>query len=199
MRHIQVLTPIKKGTIGVHNLNAELQKTLNPENRNKKEKVCANYTFREGDRVMQIKNNYNLCWEKTGNGSEVVDGIGVFNGDTGIIQTIDNVEQKVVVFFEDEKTVEYDYSILEELEPAFAVTIHKSQGSEFPVVIIPVYPGPQVLMTRNLLYTAVTRAKDLAIIVGTEKTLFEMIQNEKETFRFSGLSDKLKNSGLFIE
>lgn len=192
MRHIQVLTPTRKGTAGVANLNMELQKVLNPPQRHKREKAYRDFIYREGDKVMQIKNNYNLRWEKAR--ASNTEGMGVFNGDTGIIQKIDEEEQQVTVLFEDDKIVEYDFSILDEIEPAFAITIHKSQGSEFPVVILPLYPGPQVLMTRNLLYTAVTRAKDLVILVGLENVLYEMVNNERETLRYSGLAEKLKRS-----
>ncbi|MCX7749816.1 MAG: ATP-dependent RecD-like DNA helicase [Clostridia bacterium] len=195
MRHIQVLTPMRKGQTGVTNLNIELQKALNPSDKNKSEKSFREYLFREGDRVMQIKNNYGLRWEKKR--KPYLEGEGVFNGDTGIIQEIDQEEQKVVVLFEDEKVVEYDFSILDEIEPAFAITIHKSQGSEFPVVVLPIYQGPQILMTRNLLYTAITRAKSLAVLVGSEDALYEMINNEREALRFSGLADKIRK--CFIE
>lgn len=189
MRHIQVLSPTRKGLPGVVNLNIELQKVLNPAGK-KAEKASRDYIFREGDRVMQIRNNYNLRWEKSGN--KYVDGMGVFNGDVGIIKKIDEEEQKIEVLFEDERLVEYDFSILDEIEPAFAITIHKSQGSEFPVIVLPVFPGPQVLMTRNLLYTAVTRARELVVLVGDEESLARMVGNESENLRYSGLSDKLK-------
>lgn len=194
LKHIQVLTPTKKGPIGVANLNVELQKMLNPQHRRKNEKPSGGFVFREGDRVMQIKNNYNLRWEKPG--KPKTEGIGVFNGDTGIIQAIDNEEQVVTVLFEDDKQVEYDFSILDELEPAFAVTIHKSQGSEFPVVVLPVAQGPQVLMTRNLLYTAITRAKDMVVVVGNENVLKTMIENNKEAQRYSDVSNKLRKCVL---
>lgn len=190
MREIQVLTPVRKGVVGVGNLNTELQAVLNPKDKNKKEKLFRDFLFREGDRVMQIKNNYNLRWKKQD--AEGSEGTGVFNGDTGIILEIDDEEQKIVVSFDDDKTADYDFSILDELEPAFAVTIHKSQGSEFPVVIVPIFPGPQVLMTRNLLYTAVTRARNLVILVGNKDYLDVMINNERETNRNSGLADKLR-------
>lgn len=189
MKQIQILTPMRKGAVGVGNLNIELQEVLNPESRNKNQKAFRDYVFREGDRVMQIKNNYNLRWERI-NGHQ--EGTGMFNGDTGIVQEIDNEDQKMVVCFDDERLVEYDFTILDELEPAFAVTIHKSQGSEFPVVILPVFPGPQVLMTRNLLYTAITRAKELVILVGVKDFLDEMIANDRETNRNSDLAEKLK-------
>lgn len=196
MRHIQVLTPMRKGPAGVAALNIELQKNLNPKEKYKKEKAFRDYMFREGDRVMQIKNNYNLKWRK--NDDETFEGTGVFNGDTGIISEIDSEEQRVVVAFDDEKTAEYDFTILDELEPAFAVTIHKSQGSEFPVVIIPVYPGPQVLMTRNLLYTAVTRARELVVLVGGRDCLEEMVSNDREAGRNSALAEKLKKCRVLI-
>lgn len=197
MRHIQILTPTRKGPSGVSTLNIELQKVLNPPQKFRKEKAFKDYIYREGDRVMQIKNNYNLKWQKAGEVN--LEGIGVFNGDTGIIQEIDEEEQKMIVLFEDEKTVEYDFSILDEIEPAFAITIHKSQGSEFPVVILPVFPGPQILMTRNLLYTAVTRARDLVVIVGSENILNDMVNNEKEMLRYSGLKEKLRKGILGID
>ncbi len=190
MHHIQVLSPTRKGLPGVVNLNTELQKVLNPPGAKKAEKTSRDYIFREGDRVMQVRNNYTLRWEK--NGDKYIDGTGVFNGDTGIVKRIDEEEQKLEVLFEDERLVEYDFNILDEIEPAFAITIHKSQGSEFPVVVLPVFAGPQVLMTRNLLYTAVTRAKELVVIVGDEESLSRMVENESENLRYSGLSDKLK-------
>lgn len=190
MREIQVLTPMRKGVVGVGNLNTELQAILNPKGKSKKEKVFRDFLFREGDRVMQIKNNYSLRWQK--DDGEVTEGMGVFNGDTGIIREIDSEEQKIVVSFDDDKIADYDFDILDELEPAFAVTIHKSQGSEFPVVIVPIFQGPQVLMTRNLLYTAVTRARSLVILVGNRDYLDVMINNEREANRNSGLADKIK-------
>lgn len=190
LRHIQVLTPTKKGTAGVANLNIELQKVLNPSSEKKNEKPFRSYTFREGDRVMQIKNNYNLHWIRAD--KPELEGQGVFNGDMGIIAEINNEEQKITVLFDDDKLVEYDFSVLDEIEPAFAITIHKSQGSEFPVVIMPLFSGPQVLMTRNLLYTAVTRARNLVVLVGMESILSEMVNNQRETLRYSGLAEKLQ-------
>lgn len=191
MKDIQILTPMRKGVVGVASLNKGLQKILNSPAKNKREKHFRDYLFREGDKVMQIKNNYNLKWERKDNPLE--NGTGVFNGDTGIICKIDNEDQKIVVCFEDEKIVYYDFTILDEIEPAFAVTVHKSQGSEFPVVIMPVFSGPQVLMTRNLLYTAVTRARNLVILVGSKRCLDGMVQNDRETNRNSDLAGKLLN------
>ncbi|HHV99317.1 MAG TPA: ATP-dependent RecD-like DNA helicase [Clostridiaceae bacterium] len=193
MKHIQVLTPMKKGLTGVKNLNTELQKALNPPGKAKSEKVFRDCIFREGDRVMQIKNNYNLRWIKSSDLN--CDGTGVFNGDTGTIQYIDVEEQVLTVLFEDERIVEYDFSILDELELAYAVTVHKSQGSEFPVVIMPAFAGPSMLMTRNLLYTAITRAKELVVLVGDADVVIEMVNNDRETLRYSGLAEKLQRLG----
>jgi len=190
MKDIQVLSPSKKSPAGVVNLNLELQKVLNPADHRKREKVFRDYVFREGDRIMQVKNNYVLRWEKLEN--KLTDGIGVFNGDVGLIRKINEEEQNIEVLFDDERLAEYDYSILDEIEPAFAVTIHKSQGSEFPVIVMPVFAGPRVLMTRNLLYTAVTRAKTMVVLVGDEGSLHNMVENERETLRYSGLLKKLK-------
>jgi exodeoxyribonuclease V alpha subunit len=190
MKDIQVLSPTKKSPAGVINLNIELQKVLNPANLKKAEKASRGYIFREGDRVMQIRNNYDIRWEKLEN--RLIDGMGVFNGDMGVIYKIDDEEQSLTVLFDDDRLVEYDYSILDEIDPAYAVTIHKSQGSEFPVVVMPVFFGPQILMTRNLLYTAVTRAKKMVVLVGEEDALLEMVSNRRENLRYSGLSYKLK-------
>jgi exodeoxyribonuclease V alpha subunit len=190
MKDIQVLSATRKGPAGVANMNLELQRVLNPADRRKTEKASRGYIFREGDRVMQVKNNYTLRWVRPDNIN--IDGTGVFNGDMGVIRRIDEEASSLEILFDDERLVEYDYSILDEIEPAFAVTIHKSQGSEFPVVIIPVFSGPQVLMTRNLLYTAVTRARKMVIIVGDEAFLHEMVNNKREALRYSGLSDKLR-------
>lgn len=197
MKDIQVLSPSKKSPAGVINLNVELQKVLNPPGGKKAEKISRDIIFREGDRVMQIRNNYALRWEKPGN--KLIDGTGVFNGDVGMIRKINEEAQVMEVLFDDERLVEYDFSILDEIEPAFAVTIHKSQGSEFPVVVIPVFPGPQVLMTRNLLYTAVTRAKKMVVLVGDEASLQSMVGNQRETLRNSGLSVKLKEFSKYVD
>lgn len=192
MKHIQVLTPTRKGPAGVISLNQELQKTLNPPDKSKREKAFRDFVFREGDRVMQIRNNYSLKWVRTFPDNQ--EGTGVFNGDTGVIKSINEEEQTITVLLEDEKIAEYDFSLLDEIEPAFAITIHKSQGSEYPAVIIPVFQGPRILITRNLLYTAVTRAKSLVVLVGSESVLYDMVRNERETVRYSGLSDKLRIS-----
>ncbi|HHW57514.1 MAG TPA: ATP-dependent RecD-like DNA helicase [Clostridia bacterium] len=190
---IQVLTPMRKGIIGVHNLNLELQKVLNPHSKNKPEKVLKEFTFRVGDKVMQIKNNYKIKWKK---GDE--EGEGVFNGDIGIIQSIDEELQELTVYFDDEKFVTYDFSDLDELNLSYAITVHKSQGSEFPVIIMPVTYGPPMLLTRNLLYTAVTRAKKLVILIGQEKYLKFMIDNNRISKRYSGLLSRLKKALLYV-
>lgn len=197
MKDIQVLSPTRKGPAGVASLNIELQKVLNPPDRRKAEKVSKSCIFREGDRVMQIKNNYDLRWERTDN--RLADGNGVFNGDMGCIVKIDEEAMNIEVLFDDDRLARYDYSILDEIEPAYAVTIHKSQGSEFPVVVMPVFPGPQVLMTRNLLYTAVTRARNMVVLVGDEGFLYEMVGNEREMLRYSGLLDKLKRFSVYSD
>ena len=190
LKDIQVLTPTKKGPAGVVSLNTELQRALNAPDTRKAEKASRSYVFREGDRVMQVRNNYSLRWERPNNAGE--EGTGIFNGDMGTIIKIDEDTMKIEVMFDDDRLAVYDFNIIDEIEPSFAITIHKSQGSEFPVVVIPIFPGPQVLMTRNLLYTAVTRAKEMVVLVGNEKSLCEMVGNKQETLRFSGLSDKLK-------
>ena len=180
-----MLTPTKKGTMGTKNLNKELQKILNPKSKLKIEKEFGEVVFREGDKVMQIKNNYDLYWETIkGNGY----GTGVFNGDLGIINKIDG--NIVEVIYDDEKIVKYDGN-LEELEHAYAITIHKSQGSEFPVVVMPITNGPPMLYTRNLLYTGVTRAKKFLIILGKESIVNYMISNNNTKSRNTGLKEKM--------
>ncbi|MDD4493294.1 MAG: ATP-dependent RecD-like DNA helicase [Eubacteriales bacterium] len=195
MKDIQVLTPTRKGIVGVNNLNIELQKVLNPAARDKNELQIGGFAFREGDRVMQIRNNYMLRWKKAEYGKELW-GDGVFNGDMGFITKIDKEEHMLEVYFDDNRIVEYEFSGLGELEPAFAVTIHKSQGSEFSTVIIPMYPGPPVLLTRNLLYTAITRAREKVVLVGSRQVFQGMIGNVREVLRYSGLKDKLQKLDL---
>ena len=180
-----MLTPTKKGTMGTKNLNKELQKIINPKSKLKIEKEFGEVVFREGDKVMQIKNNYDLYWETIkGNGY----GTGVFNGDLGIINKIDG--NIVEVIYDDEKIVKYEGN-LEELEHAYAITIHKSQGSEFPVVVMPITNGPPMLYTRNLLYTGVTRAKKFLIILGKESIVNYMISNNNTKSRNTGLKEKM--------
>lgn len=190
---IQVLTPMRKGLLGVERLNQILQRYLNPPEPSKKEKEYGQGLFREGDKVMQIRNNYQLEWEIRGRHEIPVDkGVGVFNGDTGILKTINEFSETAEVEFEDGRCAEYSFKQLEELELAYAVTIHKSQGSEYPAVVIPLLSGPRMLLNRNLLYTAVTRARRCVTIVGSEETFREMIKNEKQQRRYSSLDIRLK-------
>ncbi|GAA6274509.1 ATP-dependent RecD-like DNA helicase [Blautia caecimuris] len=190
---IQVLTPMRKGLLGVERLNQILQRYLNPPDPSKKEKEYGQGLFREGDKVMQIRNNYQLEWEIRGRyGIPVDKGVGVFNGDTGILKTINEFSETAEVEFEDGRCAEYSFKQLEELELAYAVTIHKSQGSEYPAVVIPLLSGPRMLLNRNLLYTAVTRARRCVTIVGSEETFREMIKNEKQQRRYSSLDIRLK-------
>ena len=192
MMDIQVLTPMRKGLLGVERLNTVLQMYLNPPDKRKKEKEHGTTLFREGDKVMQIKNNYQLEWEIRSKYGLCIDkGTGVFNGDTGIIEEINDFAETVTVCFDEGRMVEYPYKLLEELELAYAVTIHKSQGSEYPAVVIPLLSGPRMLMNRNLLYTAVTRAKKCVTIVGNDTTFEQMIANNSQLKRYSGLCDRL--------
>ena len=185
---VQVLTPMRKGELGVLHLNEVLQYYLNPAASDKVEKDFHDGFFREGDKVMQIKNNYQIEWKiKNSRGFSVEEGLGVFNGDIGIIRSINTYSERVTVVFDDEKEVEYPFANLDELELAYAVTIHKSQGSEYPAVVLPLLSGPMVLCNRNLLYTAVTRAQKCVAIVGRENMISQMIDNETEQKRYSGL------------
>ncbi|MBR2045151.1 MAG: ATP-dependent RecD-like DNA helicase [Agathobacter sp.] len=189
---IQVLTPMRKGLLGVERLNTVLQMYLNPEDPSKREKEYGTIVFREGDKVMQVKNNYQLEWEiRTKFGLCVDKGTGIFNGDTGIIQEINYFAETMTISFDEGKMVEYPFKQLEELELAYAITIHKSQGSEYPAVVIPMFKGPQMLMNRNLLYTAVTRAKKCVTLVGDEEVFYTMINNTSQLKRYSGLQDRL--------
>ena len=190
---IQVLTPMRKGLLGVERLNGILQRYLNPPSEQKKEREVGQGLFREGDKVMQIRNNYQLEWEIRGKyGIPVDQGVGVFNGDTGILKTINEFAETAEVEFEDGRCAEYSFKQLDELELAYAVTIHKSQGSEYPAVVIPLLSGPKMLLNRNLLYTAVTRARKCVTVVGSEETFREMINNEKQQRRYSSLDARLK-------
>lgn len=190
---IQVLTPMRKGLLGVERLNQILQRYLNPPDEKKKEKEIGQRLFREGDKVMQVKNNYQLEWEILGRYKIPVDkGVGVFNGDTGIMTEINEFAETATVEFEDGRQAEYSFKQLEELEIAYAVTIHKSQGSEYPAVILPILSGPRMLMNRNLLYTAVTRARKCVTVVGSETTFAEMIRNEKQQQRYSSLDRRIR-------
>lgn len=190
MRQIQVLSAMKKGSAGVKNLNTILQESLNPSALHKNEKAFGDMIFRQGDKVMQIKNNYSLEWENIA--SDDV-GLGVFNGDMGFILDIDLLNKKIEVVFDDDRKVCYDFNQIEELELAYAVTVHKSQGSEFDVVVMPMYNAAPMLMRRNLFYTAITRAKKLVVLVGKQSCMSIMISDDGELTRFTGLRQRLEN------
>ena len=196
---IQVLTPMKKSPLGVSALNTLLQDALNPPSPGKKEREFRGIKFREGDKVMQIKNNYNVEWKIVNRGTITEDGVGVFNGDEGIITYIDNENEYVEIVFDDNKVVHYDFTQMDEIDLSYAVTIHKSQGSEYKAVIMPLLNGPDMLMSRNLLYTGLTRAKELAVITGAENTIYRMVDNNKEVSRYTSLSVKLKEFADFAE
>ena len=199
---IQVLTPMRKGPLGVESLNQVLQKYLNPPAQKKKEKESGEKLFREGDKVMQTKNDYQMEWEVLGKYNIPVEkGVGVFNGDTGIIKEINSFADTVTVAFEDGRTADYSSKQLENLELAYAITIHKSQGSEYPAVLLPLLGGPKMLLNRNLLYTAVTRAKKCVTIVGSEETVRDMIRNEQQLKRYSSLALRIfeMNGGVKLE
>lgn len=190
---VQVLTPMKKGELGVVHCNQILQKYLNPEDERKAQMEVHGTIFREGDKVMQIKNNYQMPWRVEGfHGVVIEEGTGVFNGDCGIIRQVDLMNKEIMVAFEEEKLVTYGYGDMDELELAYAITIHKSQGSEYPAVVLPLLSGPRVLMNRNLLYTAVTRGKKCVTIVGSKRTVLDMIGNQSEQKRYSTLEIRLK-------
>ena len=186
VNNIQVISPSKKGEAGTDNLNVLLQNCLNPNAKGKKEYKFRDKIFREGDRVMQVRNNYDLEWERPdGN------GFGIFNGDIGVIEEINYAEQCMEIVFDERRTV-YDFTILDELEHAYAITVHKSQGSEYPIVIIPMYSAPPMLLTRNLLYTAVTRAQRMVILVGRSEVIERMVDNDRQSMRYTGLAVRLK-------
>ena len=185
---IQVLSPTRKGGVGTMALNKMLQAALNPASPDKKERLFGEYTFREGDRVMQIRNNYDIMWKRT-DGSEV--GTGIFNGDVGTILSIDPSVETMTILFDD-REAEYDFTQLNELEPAYAMTVHKSQGSEYRAVILTAWNGSPYLLSRSILYTAITRARELLIIVGREETVGIMVENAKKNRRYSGLKLRLQ-------
>lgn len=189
VRDVQVLTPVRKGILGSIQLNKELQSILNPESLTKAEKKFGERLFREGDKVMQIRNNYQLAWKRL---DDLSDGEGVFNGEVGFIQTIDNENGEIHILFEENKHVTYDFSQMDEVELAYAITVHKSQGSEFPIIVMPISWFPPMLATRNLLYTAVTRARQAVVLVGSENKLHAMIDNNRIVERYSGLGKRLK-------
>lgn len=190
---IQVMTPMRKGLLGVERLNHILQEYLNPPSKQKAEKEWGDKLFRVGDKVMQIRNNYQLEWEITTKFGLTVDkGTGIFNGDMGVVSEINTYRELLTVEYDEKRKVNYQFSQLDELELAYAITVHKSQGSEYPAVIIPLLPGPRMLYNRNLLYTAVTRAKKCITIVGSEETFQEMIQNSSEQKRYTSLDERIR-------
>ena len=185
---IQVLSPTRKGAVGTVNLNRLLQEALNPPSPDKKERAFGDYLFREGDRVMQIRNNYDIMWKKTDGGMV---GTGIFNGDVGTIQSIDTGAETLTVLFDD-RIAEYDFTQLNELEPAYAMTVHKSQGSEYRAVVLTAWNGSPYLLSRSILYTAITRARELLVVVGKEETVGVMVENAKKNRRYSGLKLRLQ-------
>lgn len=189
-KNIQVITPTKKGMLGTRELNKSLQEMLNPRVNNKKERTYLSAIYRVGDRVMQIRNNYDIFWEKRL--KEYESGSGIFNGEFGTIESIDEIEKQIKIKFDDEKQAWYDFADLDQIEHAYSITIHKAQGSEFDVVIIPISPSSPKLLTRNLLYTALTRAKKLLIVIGDSKIIEFMIQNSDNKQRNTGLKFKLE-------
>lgn len=196
---IQVLTPMRKGELGVERLNHILQEYLNPKDMNKREKEYNGGVFREGDKVMQIKNNYQIEWEtRSKYGISIEKGTGIFNGDAGIIKEINTFAEHLVIEFDEGRMVEYPFSQLDELELAYAITIHKSQGSEYPAVVMPILTGPRMLFNRNILYTAVTRAKSCVTIVGSRNMVQHMIDNESEQRRYSSLSTRIEELSVNI-
>ena len=191
-KDIQVLTPMRKSHLGTIRLNSILQNEINPKDEYKSEKEFRKFIFREGDKVMQIKNNYDLTWTVfDGRRRKVDEGVGVFNGDEGVIEKIDNEGEYMEVVFDETKVVKYDFTQLDELELSYAITIHKSQGSEYRAVIIPIHYGPEMLLNRNLIYTAVTRAKELAVLVGVPDALYKMIDNERQIDRYTALKKRI--------
>ena len=189
---IQVLTPMRKGELGVERLNSVLQQYLNPPDDSKREKEAHGCIFREGDKVMQIKNNYQMEWEIVSKyGIPIDKGVGVFNGDTGIVKEINLFAEQMTVVFDENKQMIFPVSQLDELELAYAMTVHKSQGSEYPAVILPLLGGPRMLFNRNILYTAVTRAKKCVVMVGSDQTVQSMIQNVNEQKRYSSLDVRI--------
>ena len=188
MQDIQVLTPVRRGILGTFNLNKEMREKLNPPSSHKNERAYGDKLFREGDKVMQIKNNYDLAWKRAG---DFTRGEGIFNGDLGYIEKIDPDHQELVAVFDEDKYVTYGFSDLDQLEPAYAVTVHKAQGSEFPIVVMPMSWFPPMLATRNLLYTAVTRGKEAVVLVGSEGKMKAMVDNNRIVDRYSGLKARL--------
>jgi len=198
LEDIQILTPMKKSINGTNELNRILQEKLNPIVKGKDEIKSNKIIYRTGDKIMQTKNNYQMAWKRTDEDGYVESGEGIFNGDIGYIRYVNKIDQEIVVEFDDSKEVTYSYNQLDELIHAYAVTIHKSQGSEFPAAIIPVTWAPPMLLTRNLFYTAVTRAQNLVVLVGYKKYVKDMIDNNKIDRRYSNLENRLDKVKDFI-
>ena len=193
LRGIQVMTPMKRSDVGVYALNRMLQEALNPPERGKSELHRGEVVFRLGDKVMQIKNDYQLEWEIRGKyGIPVEKGMGIFNGDMGVIREINEFAELMTIEFDEGRFVDYSFKQLEELELAYAITIHKSQGSEYPAVVIPLLSGPKMLMSRNLLYTAVTRARRCVAIIGSDQTFDAMVANRMERNRYTTLDLRIQ-------
>lgn len=189
---IQVMTLMRKGLLGVERLNQILQNYLNPQDGSKKEYEFSGFTLREGDKVMQIKNNYQMEWEiRSKYGIPMETGLGVFNGDVGIIKNMNLFSEELEVEFDEQRIVKYSFKQVEELELAYAITVHKAQGSEYPAVVLPIHSGPRMLMSRNLLYTGITRAKSCVCVVGVPEAVWQMTDNEFEQKRYSGLKDRI--------
>ena len=190
-KELQVLTPMRKGPLGVENLNKILQETFNPPAPQKREAEFAGGLFREGDKVMQVRNDYDQEWETEGT-FPILKGTGVFNGDIGFIREISSFDRTMTIEFDDHRVAVYPYESCDDLELSYAVTVHKAQGSEYPAVVLPLYSGPELLMSRNLLYTAVTRARKCVCIVGKYDTFARMIRNAERQKRYTGLYDMIR-------
>ena len=183
---------MRKGPLGAASLNVVLQGYLNPPDKSKHEHTYGDTLFREGDKVMQIKNNYQAQCEVVGKYNIAIDsGLGVFNGDMGIIREINEYSQDMVVEYDEHRRVRYPFADLDQIELSYAITIHKSQGSEYPAVVIPLLGGPRMLLNRNLLYTAVTRAKSTVCILGSSQTVYTMVENQEQLKRYTGLTDRI--------
>ena len=199
-REIQVLTPMRKGALGAETLNDILQQYLNPPDENKKEYAYGDHMLRVGDKVMQIRNNYQAEWEVIGKYNIPIDqGTGIFNGDMGTITEINTYSQELIVEFDEHRRVRYPFAQLDEIELAYAITIHKSQGSEYPAVVMPILGGPRMLLNRNLLYTAVTRARCCVMILGSRETIQTMIDNEEQLKRYTGLCERIRETFEIME
>lgn len=191
---VQVLTPMKKGTLGVENLNRILQEALNPPELGKPEHNFGSLLLRQGDKIMQIKNDYKVEWQKPGPDGALQEGAGAFNGDLGTLFRLDNLNRVLHVLFDDGRLAMYDFTQAEELDLAYCISIHKSQGSEFPTVLLPLAGGPPMLLNRNLLYTAVTRAKKLVYCLGRRDTIARMVRTVQSRRRFTALAVRLQEA-----